>query len=34
MAAASLVTIPVVAVYLLTQHWFERGFILTGFGGR
>jgi multiple sugar transport system permease protein len=34
MAAATLSTLPVVAVYILAQHWFVRGITLSGFGGR
>jgi len=34
MAAATLATLPVVAVYLLAQRWFVRGITLSGFGGR
>lgn len=34
MAAATLATLPVVAVYLFAQRWFVRGITLSGFGGR
>ena len=34
MAAATMATIPVVALYLFTQRWFVRGITLSGFGGR
>lgn len=34
MAAATLATLPVVALYLLAQRWFVRGITLSGMGGR
>jgi multiple sugar transport system permease protein len=34
MAAATMATIPVVALYIFTQRWFVRGITLSGFGGR
>lgn len=34
MAAATLATVPVVALYLLAQRWFVRGIALSGMGGR
>jgi len=34
MAAATLATIPVVALYVAAQRWFVRGITLSGFGGR
>ncbi|MGH2559628.1 MAG: carbohydrate ABC transporter permease [Thermomicrobiales bacterium] len=34
MAAATLATLPVVAVYIFAQRWFVRGITLSGFGGR
>jgi multiple sugar transport system permease protein len=34
MAAATLATIPVIALYLFTQRWFVKGIVVSGFGGR
>jgi multiple sugar transport system permease protein len=34
MAAATLATLPVVALYLLAQRWFVRGITMSGMGGR
>lgn len=34
MAAATLATVPVVALYLAAQRWFVRGIALSGMGGR
>ena len=34
MAAATLATLPVVALYLVAQRWFVRGITLSGLGGR
>jgi multiple sugar transport system permease protein len=34
MAAATLATLPVMALYLFAQRWFVRGIALSGFGGR
>lgn len=34
MAAATLATLPVVALYLVAQRWFVRGIALSGLGGR
>src|SRR5919199_165850 len=34
MAAATLATLPVVALYLIAQRWFVRGIALSGLGGR
>ncbi|MBV9230864.1 MAG: carbohydrate ABC transporter permease [Chloroflexi bacterium] len=34
MAAATLATIPVIALYLFTQRWFVKGIVISGFGGR
>ncbi len=33
MAAATLATLPVVALYLLAQRWFVRGITMSGMGG-
>lgn len=34
MAASTLATVPVVALYLFTQRWFVQGIAISGFGGR
>lgn len=34
MAAATMATIPVIAVYVFTQRWFVKGIVISGFGGR
>ncbi|MBO0781462.1 MAG: carbohydrate ABC transporter permease [Ktedonobacteraceae bacterium] len=34
MAAATMATIPVIAVYMFTQRWFVKGIVISGFGGR
>jgi multiple sugar transport system permease protein len=34
MAAATLATLPVMALYLFAQRWFVRGIALSGFGGQ
>jgi multiple sugar transport system permease protein len=33
MAAATLATLPVMALFLFAQRWFVRGIALSGFGG-
>jgi multiple sugar transport system permease protein len=34
MAAATMATIPVIAIYMFTQRWFVKGIVISGFGGR
>jgi len=34
MAAATMATVPVIAVYVFTQRWFVKGIVISGFGGR
>jgi len=34
MAAATMATIPVIALYIFTQRWFVKGIVVSGFGGR
>lgn len=34
MAAATMATIPVIALYMFTQRWFVKGIVVSGFGGR
>lgn len=34
MAAATLMTVPVMAIFIFTQRYFMRGIVMTGMGGR